>query len=365
MIDLIAAIQLFSVSWIVSIILMQVMAIIGIFLSRSAFNIKREPEISFVVAVWNEGNRVSKCVNSILAQNYPKEKFNVILIGGGDEKTLEVCNGLAKDKRVDFIHERVRRGKWFALNTAIEKVKSGYVAFVDADCVLEKNWLKKMLLKNADMVISEFCSISEKSLYGKIYGYGLYFTSRISEGLGFLLKSGEYMGIGSLVKADVFKKIRFKNSFNEDWVFVNDTRKNGFTVEHADAETYQHIPSTVSDYRKGVGARMKGFIIGTGRDHLSAAIVLVSILITVSMPFYLYNLLVMDNFSIYAFAFLIISTSLFSVICTLKGKKLKFAFYSPLIMPIVFVFGISIMETIFKMAAGRDVKWEIYNKKSR
>ena len=48
----------------------------------------------------------------------------------------------------------------------------------------------------------------------------------------------------------------------------------------------------------------------------------------------------------------------------LKGKKLKFAFYSPLIIPMVFVFGISILETVLKMAMGKDVKWEIYNKKS-
>ncbi|MBI2085409.1 MAG: glycosyltransferase family 2 protein [Candidatus Aenigmarchaeota archaeon] len=365
MVKLVSEIQLFSVIWVVPIILIQIIAAFGIIFTRPSMKIKKEPGISFVVAVWNEGNRVAKCVNSILAQNYPEGKFNVILIGGGDENTLKICNNLARGKRVNFIHEKARRGKWFALNTAIGKVKGDYTAFVDADCVLESNWIKKMLARDADIIISEFCSISEKSLYGKIYGYGLYFTSRISEGLGSLLKSGEYMGIGSMVKTGVFKKIRFKNSFNEDWDFVNDARRNSFTVEHADAETYQHIPSSLRDYRKGVGARMKGFILSTGKDYLSVAILVISSLIAISMPFYLYYFLSMEAFAVSMLAILVISASLFSLICSVKGKKIKFVFYSPLIIPMVLVFGISIMETVFKMASGKDVKWEIYNKKSR
>ncbi len=365
MIELVSEIQLFSVVWVVPIILIQIIAAFGIISARPAARIKKEPGISFVVAVWNEGNRVIKCVNSILAQNYPKEKFNLILIGGGDEKTLGICRDLAENKRVNFIHENVRRGKWFALNTAIGKVRNDYIAFVDADCVLERNWIKKMLLVDADIIISEFCSISEKSLYGKIYGYGLYFTSRVSEGLGSLLKSGEYMGIGSMVKKSVFKKVKFKDSFNEDWDFVVDARRNSFTVEHAGAETYQHMPSSLRDYRKGVGARMKGFILSKGEDYLSAAILVISSLIAISVPFYLYYFLSMDAFALSMLAILVISASLFSLICSLKGKKLKFVFYSPLILPMVLVFGISIMETVFKMASGRDVKWEIYNKKSR
>ncbi|MGI0025627.1 MAG: glycosyltransferase, partial [Nitrososphaera sp.] len=43
------------------------------------------PSTSVIIASWKEGDRVRKCIESLLAQSYPKDKVEIIVVGGGDE----------------------------------------------------------------------------------------------------------------------------------------------------------------------------------------------------------------------------------------------------------------------------------------
>ncbi len=346
-------------------VLMEIMGIFGMLFFKKTNLVKQEPNVSFIVAVWNEGERAAKCVSSILSQDYPAKKIKIILIGGGDEKTLGVCRRLSKNGRVKFVHEKERRGKWFALNTAIRIVKDDYIAFTDADCVLERNWLRKMLAHGADIVIADYYSTSEKSLYGRLYGYGLHTTSRLLESLGVFFKSGEFSGIGSLVKSGVFKKMAFSNDFNEDWVFISNAKRCGFAVEHSNAKTYQHMPSSVSDYRKGMASRMKGYVssIGSTADPVSKAVPLVSAVIVFSLPLYIYSLARLDPFAIEATIVFLLATAIFSATSSLRDRNYRFIFYAPFIFLIVIMFAFAIVEVTLKKIMHREIKWEIYNKK--
>ncbi len=362
---MVSPVQFLSVVWMLPFVLMEIMGIFGMLFLKKSKPVKQEPGVSFIVAVWNEGGRAAKCINSILSQNYPAKKIKVILIGGGDEKTLGVCRRLSKNGRVKFVHEKERRGKWFALNTALKLVKDDYVAFTDADCVLERGWLRKMLAHSADIVIADYYSTSEKSLYGRLYGYGLYMVSKLSESLGVFFKSGEFSGIGSLVKSRVFKKVMFKNDFNEDWVFISSAKKCGFAVEHSNANTYQHMPSSVSDYRKGMASRMKGFMssIGSTADPVSKAVPLVSAIIVFSLPLYIYGLIKLDPFAVEATTALLLATAVFSATSSLRDRNYRFIFYAPFIFLIVIMLAFAVVEVALKKLMRKEIKWEIYDKK--
>ncbi len=324
----------------------------------------RQPKLTFIVAVWNEGNRVSKCVNSILAQNYPTEKIHVVVVGGGNKETVDECNKLAKKNRMEFIHEKERRGKWFALNEALTCVKTECVAFVDADCVLEKNWLKKMLSVDADVVVSDYLSISETSLKGKFYAYILYIGPRIAEGLDPFLRTGEFTGIGSLVRSKVFEKVRFRNSFIEDWWFAGDVKKRGFSVEHSTAKTYEHAPENLNDLRKGLLRISKGFVLEAMRMGNVSSVLMSAfyVIAGLSIPVNIYQIINGDTLAINAMIFMIFSMMAFASICALKYKNPRFVFYSPMIIPLMMFAGVFSMEAIVRIFTGKEIRWEIYNK---
>ncbi len=324
----------------------------------------KQPKLTFIVAVWNEGKRISKCVNSILAQNYPVENIHVIVIGGGNSETVEECEKLAKSHKIEYLREKERRGKWFALNTALKGVKTEYVAFTDADCVLEKDWLKKMLSVDADIVVADYLSISEKTLKGKFFAYVLYIGSRLAEGINEFLKNGEFIGIGSVVKSRVLKKIKFRDSFIEDWWFAEDAKKSGFSVAHSTAKTYEHAPETLNDLRKGLLRVSKGFVLeamsmGNSPSIFMSAFYIVAAL---SIPVNAYEMAAGSQFATNSMLLTIFSLMLFSLICSVKYKSYRFIFYSPMMIPLMAFTGLFSLEAVVKMMFGKEIKWEIYNK---
>ncbi|MBI2085410.1 MAG: glycosyltransferase family 2 protein [Candidatus Aenigmarchaeota archaeon] len=333
-------------------------------LSKKPSLVTKQPKLTFIVAVWNEGRRVAKCVNSILTQNYPVENIRIIVVGGGNQETVEECKKLAGEHKIEYMMEKERRGKWFALNTALKKVKTDYVAFTDADCVLEKDWLKKMLTHDADIVVADYLSISEKTLKGKFYAYVLYIGPRLSEGLNKFLRNGEFIGIGSLVKSKVFEKIKFRNSFIEDWWFVEDAKKRNFSVEHSTAKTYEHAPETLNGLRKGLLRLSKGFVLeamsmGNASSIFMSAFYIIAAL---SIPFNIYQIISGSQFAINSILLTIFSLAVFSLVCSIKYKNYRFIFYSPMMIPLMAFTGLFSLEAVVKMLFGREIKWEIYNK---
>ncbi len=358
--------QLLPVLWIILVMLFEAMSAIGILLLKKPKNSKKEPTISFVIAAWKEGDRIIATVNSINDQNYPKGKIGIVVIGGGDEKTENVCGALAEQGKITYIKEKTRKGKWFALNTALKFVKGEYIAFTDADCTLERNWLKKMLQPDADIVIADVYATSEKPFYGKAYGYVWFLVSNISAGLNKFVITGEFMGQGSLVKRQVFKNMKFMNSFVEDWKFNYEAKKHGIRVAHSDASVYEYIPATLGDFRKAMMRTTKGYFseVGVTKDLFSVFVLALLALTAVSLPFYIYQIASLDKFSVSMLLSLVLSTSLFSLSASIRsGKNHRFIAYSPIIIPVVLFLGVSACEAFLRVIAGRKIEWEIYGKK--
>jgi len=55
--------------------------------------IEELPKFSFFIPVYNEENRIARCIGSILKQDYPKEKIEILVVDGGStDKTKEIAS---------------------------------------------------------------------------------------------------------------------------------------------------------------------------------------------------------------------------------------------------------------------------------
>ncbi|MGI0026036.1 MAG: glycosyltransferase, partial [Nitrososphaera sp.] len=93
------------------------------------------PFTSVVVASWKEGGRAGTCIESLLAQGYPKEKMEIIVVGGGDSASTAILKKFADSGRIIFIERLDRSPKWESVNIGIKHSKGEVLAFIDADCV--------------------------------------------------------------------------------------------------------------------------------------------------------------------------------------------------------------------------------------
>jgi len=96
------------------------------------------PEIMIIIPTYNSELKLKECLDSIFDLDYPNHKV-VIVDGHSTDKTLEI----AHKYDVEILFEDVgnRSG---ACNVAIEKYREKYIAFTDADCIVDKNWLKEL-----------------------------------------------------------------------------------------------------------------------------------------------------------------------------------------------------------------------------
>lgn len=118
--------------------------------------------VSIVIPIYNMGDSLEVCVDSLLEQNYPN--IEILLIDDGSkDNSLEICNNLKiKDNRIRVYHTE-NRGSGPARNTGIENAVGRYIYFPDADDKLKEDAIsilvKAMENGKYDLVVFGYESI--------------------------------------------------------------------------------------------------------------------------------------------------------------------------------------------------------------
>lgn len=122
--------------------------------------LKNPPLITVAVPAYNEGSHIAKTIQSILKLNYPKDKIELIIVDDGstDDTGFQIKKIMKKfSKRNITLVSKENQGKGRALNDALKKSKGEFFVCLDADSVVEKDTLKKMielyLESSGDLVI--------------------------------------------------------------------------------------------------------------------------------------------------------------------------------------------------------------------
>jgi len=107
------------------------------------------PSVTFLVPAYNEEEYVEECLESLLGQDYPSEKLDIIAINDGStDSTLEK---MKKYKDKIQIIDKENSGKASSLNHALERVETDIVGCMDADSFAEKTsceaWLDTSIRK--------------------------------------------------------------------------------------------------------------------------------------------------------------------------------------------------------------------------
>lgn len=121
------------------------------------------PKVSIIVPVYNAEKVISRCVDSILEQEYTD--FELLLIDDGStDSSGKICDKYAKeDTRVRVIHKE-NGGVSAARNLALEEARGTYLQFLDADDWITPN-ATKLFVETAeqyqcDMVIADFYRVA-------------------------------------------------------------------------------------------------------------------------------------------------------------------------------------------------------------
>lgn len=100
----------------------------------------RSSVVTVIVAAHNEERFIGRCIRSLLAQNFPRDLFEILVVNDGSNDKTEYALELFKED-ITIIHNSKNIGLPGSLNKAIQKTKTPYFIRVDADDFVSKNFL--------------------------------------------------------------------------------------------------------------------------------------------------------------------------------------------------------------------------------
>ena len=95
--------------------------------------------ISVIIPVYNTGQFLVRCVNSVLNQDYPHLEIIIVDDGSSDGHTPSLCDSLAEESYRITVYHKDNGGLSSARNYGIKRAHGHYVGFVDSDDVIEPN----------------------------------------------------------------------------------------------------------------------------------------------------------------------------------------------------------------------------------
>ncbi|PYV69371.1 MAG: family 2 glycosyl transferase [Acidobacteria bacterium] len=136
------------------------------------------PLISIVMVVRNEAPVLRRKLQNLLALDYPRDQFDLIVVSDGSEDgSNEILTEYAKDPRVRTMISSAIRGKAAGLNEAVAIARGELVMFTDARQCIEPRALRLLADNFAD---PEVGCVSGELMLGDPYsgetvkGMGLY-----------------------------------------------------------------------------------------------------------------------------------------------------------------------------------------------
>ena len=103
----------------------------------------RQRTFSVVICTYNRANLLGKAIDSIFDQDYPKDKYEIIIIDNNSaDGTPKIIEDYARRSQVSFSTSvETQQGLSFARNRGIQMAKHQFVAHLDDDAVACPNWL--------------------------------------------------------------------------------------------------------------------------------------------------------------------------------------------------------------------------------
>lgn len=101
------------------------------------------PPVTLVIAAYNESGFIEEKIKNTLELDYPEKQLEILFITDGS--TDSTPDQVRKYSRVRLMHEPARKGKPAAINRAMKTVQTPFVIFCDANTILNKDAIRKIV----------------------------------------------------------------------------------------------------------------------------------------------------------------------------------------------------------------------------
>ncbi|MDD5019261.1 MAG: radical SAM protein [Candidatus Omnitrophica bacterium] len=105
-----------------------------------------EKDISVIIPTRQRRDRLRRCLDALLGQDYPSDRYEIIVVDDGStDGTRPMLEALARQKNNLHYLLQSSRGPAAARNLGLSHARGRIIAFTDDDCISARDWVRKMV----------------------------------------------------------------------------------------------------------------------------------------------------------------------------------------------------------------------------
>jgi cellulose synthase/poly-beta-1,6-N-acetylglucosamine synthase-like glycosyltransferase len=196
------------------------------------------PEVTFIVAAFNEERWIEDKIKNSLALDYPKDKIHFFFVtDGSDDSTPDLIKNYPKNGYdIQIFHQPERKGKIAAVERIMPFVKTPITVFTDANTDLNPEAIKNIVKYYQNPKVGAVAGEKRVTMTGEASGAG--------EGIYWkyesLLKKWDaelYSAVGAAgelfsIRTDLYQPVS-KDTLIEDFVMTLQIAMKGYTIAYA------------------------------------------------------------------------------------------------------------------------------------
>lgn len=135
------------------------------------------PKVSVIVPVYNGEADLPELISCLIAQSYPAESVEYFLVDNGScDRTAAIIQTAVREAAsqnltLHYLKENTIQSSYAARNTGIRAAKGQIIAFTDADCRPQPDWLELLIIPFAQagigIVVGEIVALPGTTLLEK------------------------------------------------------------------------------------------------------------------------------------------------------------------------------------------------------
>ena len=108
----------------------------------SAAELEDYPKVSVIIPVRDQPENLVECLQSLIQLHYPKDRLEILVIDDGSRHSL---TEITSPFYVKMIRLDESQGAAACRNIGAENASGSILAFLDADCIADKDWLREII----------------------------------------------------------------------------------------------------------------------------------------------------------------------------------------------------------------------------
>jgi len=209
------------------------------------------PQVTLLIAAYNEEPVIEDKIRNSLASDYPREKLQVLVVtDGSSDSTPELVRGFAGDG-VKLLHDPKRGGKMAAINRALPQADGEIIVFSDANNHYRPDAISKLVapfsdpgvgaVSGAKMIEGQDANLgASEGLYWK---YESFIKKQESRLVSCTSASGEILAI----RKSAYRRPP-DNVINDDFYMAMQVIRQGYRLVYApEAISYERVSPTARD----------------------------------------------------------------------------------------------------------------------